>query len=64
MAVIYDDPTVAYDYGLVTYDGDAGAGSMSGEFAETSTMAGAMAETSTMAGAMAETSTMTLTITY
>ena len=54
MAVIYDDLITTYDYGLVTYDGDAGAGSMSGEFAETSTMAGAMTETSTM----------TLTITY
>jgi len=40
MAVIYDDPTVAYDSGLVTFNGDTGAGSMSGEFAETSTMTG------------------------
>ena len=54
MAVTYDDPTVAYNSGLVTYDGDAGAGTMSGEFAETSTMTGAMTETSTM----------TATITY
>lgn len=54
MAVIYDDLTITYDYGLVTFDGDAGAGSMSGEFAETSTMSGSMSE-----GA-----TMTATITY
>lgn len=54
MAVIYDDPTVAYDTALVTYDGDTGAG----------TMTGAVAETSTMTGAVTETSTMTATITY
>ncbi len=54
MAVIYDDPTVAYDTALVTYDGDTGAG----------TMTGAIAKTSTMTGAMTETSTMTATITY
>ena len=54
MAVIYDDPTVAYDTALVTYDGDTGAG----------TMTGAIAETSSMTGAMTETSTMTATITY
>ena len=38
MAVIYDDPTVAYDTALVTYDGDAGAGTMTGAMTETSTM--------------------------
>jgi hypothetical protein len=40
MAVIYDDLIVVYDYGLTTYDGDTGAGSISGEFTETSTMTG------------------------
>ncbi len=40
MAVIYDDPTVAYDTALVTYDGDTGAGTMTGAVAETSTMTG------------------------
>ena len=40
MAVTYDDPTVAYDTALVTYNGDAGAGSMAGGFSETSTMTG------------------------
>ena len=54
MAVIYDDTIVVYDYGLITFDGDAGAG----------TMTGAVAETSSMTGAMTETSTMTATITY
>ena len=64
MAVIYDDPTVAYDTALVTYDGDAGAGTMTGAVEETSAMTGAMSETSSMTGAMTETSTMTATITY
>lgn len=40
MAVTYDDPTVAYDTGLVTFDGDVGAGSMSALVTETSTMTG------------------------
>jgi hypothetical protein len=40
MAVIYDDLIVTYDYGLVTYDGDQGTGSMSGSMSEGSTMTG------------------------
>ena len=40
MAVIYDDPTVTYDYGLVTFDGDPGGGSMSGSMSEGATMTG------------------------
>ncbi len=54
MAVIFDDTIIVYDYGLATYDGDAGAG----------TMTGAVEETSTMTGDLTETSTMTATITY
>jgi len=38
MAVIYDDLTITYDYGLVTFDGDQGAGSMSGSMSEGATM--------------------------
>ena len=64
MAVIYDDTIVVYDYGLITFDGDAGAGTMTGAVEETSAMTGAMSETSSMTGAMTETSTMTATITY
>ncbi len=40
MAVSYDDTTIPYDYGLLTYNGDAGAGSTSGAISETSTMTG------------------------
>lgn len=40
MAVIYDDLAVAYDTGLVTYDGDAGAGTMTGAISEAATMTG------------------------
>jgi len=40
MAVIYDDLTVTYDYGLVTFDGDQGTGSMAGSMAESATMTG------------------------
>lgn len=40
MAVIYDDPAVSYDYGLVQYDGTGTAGTMSGTIAEASTMTG------------------------
>lgn len=54
MAVTYDDATVAYNTALVTYDGDGGAG----------TMTGAVAETSSMTGDLTKTSTMTGTITY
>ena len=28
--IIYDDPIVTYDYGLVTYDGAQGTGTMTG----------------------------------
>lgn len=28
MAVSYDDTTIPYDYGLLTYNGDAGVGTM------------------------------------
>lgn len=40
MAVIYDDPTVSYDYGLVQYDGTGTAGTMTGAITEASTMTG------------------------
>ncbi len=40
MAAIYDDPAVAYDNGLVTYDGGENSGSMSGAITESATMTG------------------------
>ena len=40
MAVTYDDPTVAYNSGLVTSRGATGPGTMTGAVAETSTMTG------------------------
>ncbi len=64
MAVIYDDTIVVYDYGLTTFDGDAGAGTMTGLSAETATMTGTFTEESTAVGVTEETSTMTATITY
>ncbi len=54
MAVTYDDTLTPYDYGLTTFDGDAGAGSVTG----------AISETATMSGTVETTSTMTATITY
>ena len=38
--IIYDDPIVTYDYGLVTSDGAQGTGNMSGSMSEGATMTG------------------------
>lgn len=64
MPVIYDDLVIPYDYGLITLDGDAGAGSVTGGFAETSTMAGAVDKSAAMAGAVDKSAVMAGTITH
>lgn len=63
MAATYDEPTVAYDWGPLTFDGDNAIGAMTGTVGNAGSMAGSFDPAAAMTGELSPLGSMTGTLT-